>query len=461
MAQLQSVNEVRETRLSVKQKAIFGMGDYLNTVTYGMIGAFLMAFLTDTLLIPMAAVTAIMSLSKLWDAINDPVIGVIIDKSRSPQGTYRPWLVKMAIPFALSNILLWLPIPHWGQTAKITVVSIVYCLYMVFFTAYHIAYGSLGGVMTQNTDDRGSLYGYRLGTSQALYWLLTVLWLPAINLCMNSFGMTQANAYFTCAIVFTVPGLIFAWLLYKNSKEVVPPPESTKLPAKDLWKFIITNAPLIMCMIGQFVSGIYTYGRSTVMMYYFTYYAGNTGLFTLYNAIAIGCGVAGPFTAPFIMEKIGNKGKVVAMGCIVSGAMMVATFFVNPATNPVLFYIFGAVCGYFNGLISASLYACMLDTIEVGQLKTGIRASAFAVSLCHFANKLGMTISTAGVGAVLAAVGFAANQAQNPAVLSWINTFFTWLPGVIGIAVGIVFLFYKLDREAYYKVLEQLRAKGQ
>ena len=132
MEHKQTVTEVKESRLSVKQKVLFGMGDYLNTITYGMISAFLMAFLTDTLLIPMAAVTAIMSLSKLWDAINDPVIGVIIDKSRSPKGVYRPWLIRMMVPFALSNILLWLPIGHWSTSAKITVVSIVYCLYMVW-----------------------------------------------------------------------------------------------------------------------------------------------------------------------------------------------------------------------------------------------------------------------------------------------------------------------------------------
>ena len=243
MEHKQTVTEVKESRLSVKQKVLFGMGDYLNTITYGMISAFLMAFLTDTLLIPMAAVTAIMSLSKLWDAINDPVIGVIIDKSRSPKGVYRPWLIRMMVPFALSNILLWLPIGHWSTSAKITVVSIVYCLYMVFFTAYHIAYGSLGGAMTQNTDDRGSLYGYRLGTSQLLFWLMTVLWLPLINLLMSG-GMAQDKAYFTAAIIFTVPGLLFAVLLYRNSREVVEPQKSTKLPAKDLWHFVIQNGPL-------------------------------------------------------------------------------------------------------------------------------------------------------------------------------------------------------------------------
>lgn len=310
------------------------------------------------------------------------------------------------------------------------------------------------------TNGRGSLYGYRLGTSQLLFWLMTVLWLPLINLLMSG-GMAQDKAYFTAAIIFTVPGLLFAVLLYRNSREVVEPQKSTKLPAKDLWHFVIQNGPLLMVMFGQFVCGIYMYGRSGVMMYYFTYYAGNTNLFTIYNLIAIGCGIAGPFTAPILMEKCGNKGRIVALGAIGSGALFVAMNFINAGTNPLLFYIFAGVSGYFNGLIMAAVYACMLDTIEVGQYKTGIRASAFAVSLCHFANKLGMTISTAGVGAVLAALGFAANQTQNGDVLFWINGFFTWVPGVIGIVVGVVFLFYKLNRERYYEILAKLKEKAE
>ena len=284
--------------------------------------------------------------------------------------------------------------------------------------------------------------------------------LPLINLLMSG-GMAQDKAYFTAAIIFTVPGLLFAVLLYRNSREVVEPQKSTKLPAKDLWHFVIQNGPLLMVMFGQFVCGIYMYGRSGVMMYYFTYYAGNTNLFTIYNLIAIGCGIAGPFTAPILMEKCGNKGRIVALGAIGSGALFVAMNFINAGTNPLLFYIFAGVSGYFNGLIMAAVYACMLDTIEVGQYKTGIRASAFAVSLCHFANKLGMTISTAGVGAVLAALGFAANQTQNGDVLFWINGFFTWVPGVIGIVVGVVFLFYKLNRERYYEILAKLKEKAE
>ena len=72
----------------------------------------------------------------------------------------------------------------------------------VFFTAYHIAYGSLGGAMTQNTDDRGSLYGYRLGTSQLLFWLMTVLWLPLINLLMSG-GLAQDISLFHRCLLYT------------------------------------------------------------------------------------------------------------------------------------------------------------------------------------------------------------------------------------------------------------------
>ncbi len=164
-----------------------------------------------------------------------------------------------------------MPIAQWGNGAKITFISIIYCLYMVFFTAYHIAYGSLGGAMTQKTDERGSLYGYRLGTSQLLFWLVSILWLPVIGLFTKG-GMALDKATFLTALIMTAPGLIFAVLLFKNSREVVPPPESTKLPAKDLLHFISQNPALIMCMLGQFVNGIYAYGRNTVMMYYFTYY---------------------------------------------------------------------------------------------------------------------------------------------------------------------------------------------
>jgi GPH family glycoside/pentoside/hexuronide:cation symporter len=213
-----------------------------------------------------------------------------------------------SIPFALVAILIFFPAPSWSMNGKIIWFSVLYMMYMVVFTIYHISYGALGGTMTQNSDDRGSLFGYRLGSSSAMYWVLS-------------------------------------------------------------------------------------------------------------------------------------------------------TLFINPATNIVLFFVLAAIAGYFQGLITASVYACMLDTIELGQLNTGIRASAFIVSLCHFSNKLGMTIITAATGGILAFLGYVANAEQNANVLMAMNVIFTLAAGIIGIGLGIMFMFYKLDRKAYYDVLEKLKLK--
>ena len=144
-AKHQSVQEVREQRLSVGTKAIFGMGDYLNTVTYGMIAAFLMAFLTDT----------IMVVCILGHGPAQRAVGNMIGSKEN-----------------------------------------------------HV----------QAVD------------SQLLFWLLTVLWLPAVNLLMSKGGLAQDKAYFTAAILFTLPGILFAFLLFKRAKEVVEPPKSTRMP---------------------------------------------------------------------------------------------------------------------------------------------------------------------------------------------------------------------------------------
>jgi sugar (glycoside-pentoside-hexuronide) transporter len=453
-----SVSKIKEKRLSIPIKTVFGLGDWLNTMTYGIMGTFLMFFYTDVVIIPIGVVTTVMALSKLWDAINDPVIGVIIDKSRSRWGVYRPWLLFGSIPFALVAILIFFPAPSWSMNGKIIWFSVLYMIYMVVFTIYHIAYGALGGTMTQNSDDRGSLFGYRLGSSSAMYWVLSTLFIPLV-LLLSSKGLERHTSYLWAVSIFTLPGILFAGIIFIKCREVVKPPKSTKMPFKDMVKIVSANPPLIMTMIGQFVCGIYQTGRGTVMIYYFTYFVKDIGMLSLYTAISMGIGIIGPFTAPLISEKIGNKGRTVVLGAFVDGVCFILMFFINPATNIVLFFVLAAIAGYFQGLITASVYACMLDTIELGQLNTGIRASAFIVSLCHFSNKLGMTIITAVTGGILGFLGYVANAEQNANVLMAMNVIFTLAAGIIGIGLGIMFMFYKLDRKAYYDVLEKLKLK--
>ena len=455
-----SIEDVKRDKLTFGTKISFGLGDWLNTMTYGLMAAFLMFFYSDIIIMPIAVVATIMSLSKFFDAITDPICGVLIDKTRSKHGVYRPWLIYSALPFALVAIAIFAPIAGWNYNAQIAYFTILYLIYTVVFTVYHIAYGALGGTMTQNPDDRGSLFGYRLGFSQAMFWLLSSTFIPLAGIISaNGTAMHPQYGWFFAAAIFVLPGIIFAFTLFKKSKEVVQPPKTTKMPFKSMIQVVSKNPPLMMTMFGQLANGIYGMGRMTVQMYYFEHFVGNIALFSVFNLISIGCGIAGPFTAPLLQKWIGNKGWVVTIGAGISGIMMTLMFFISPATNLVLFFVLAAVAGYTMGLVSASLYACMLDTIELAQLNTGLRASAFIVSMCHFSNKVGMTISTAGVGGVLAVLGYTAGVQQSEAVLSGINIMFTVFPGIFSLIVAFVFLFYRLNRDRFYEVLQQLKDK--
>lgn len=456
MTNSQSLQNVKQNHLSFGVKLSYGLGDYLNTMTYAMIGAFLMPFLTDVLLVPIGFVTALMAISKLWDAVNDPIIGVIVDKSRSRWGVYRPWILFISVPLVCVAVSMWAPIADWSERSKIIYVSAAYCLYTVVFTAHHIAYGSLAGAITQNPDERGQLNGFRLANNQIMRLILLTFFLPYINFLSERFGLRLDRAYCLAAATLILPGILCAVNLFKRTREVVKPPKSNKLPAADLARFVFQNPALLLCMFGQLVMGVYMVGRDSVMLYFFRYAIQDESLYPIYSFISVGCAILGPITAPILMAKLGNKGRVVTIGAGGAGILYVVLFFINPLESSVMFFIVAGLSGYLSGMIYASLFACMLDTVEYGQLKTGIRASAVAVSMCHFSNKIGMTLSTAGVGAVLGALGFMPNVAQNANVVFWIRSFFTWAPGVIGIVLGLTFLFYKLDRDAYYKVLAQI-----
>ena len=459
MTNIYTPQNAKESHLPFSVKLSYGLGDYLNTMTYAMIGAFLMPFLTDVLLIPIGFVTALMAISKLWDAINDPIVGVLVDKSRSRWGVYRPWILFVSVPLACVAIAMWAPISHWSESAKIIYVSAAYCLYTVVFTAHHIAYGSLAGAITLNTDERGKLNGFRLANNQIMRLVLLTFFLPYINFLSNQFNLRIDRAYCLAAATLIIPGILCAVNLFKRTKEVVLPPKSNKLPFSDLTKFVFQNPSLLLCMFGQLVMGIYMVGRDSVMLYFFRYAIQNEALYPFYSFISVGCAILGPITAPLIMEKLGNKGRVVTIGALGAGIFYVIMFFINPVTNSALFFTLAGISGYLSGMIYVSLFACTLDTVEYGQLKTGIRASAVAVSMCHFSNKVGMTLSTAGVGAILGYLGFVPNVMQNGQVVFWIRSFFTWAPGVVGIVLGLIFLFYKLDRDTYYKVLGQIEQK--
>ena len=140
----------------------FGLGDFGNNFVWTFVGSYLMIFYTDVFGIPMAAVSLLMLIARAWDAINDPIIGGLSDRTRTRWGRYRPWVLLMSFPTAIITVLTFWAHPDWSDTSKIVYMYVTYALLVLCYTGVNIPYSAMTSVLTQNTDERAKLSTMRI-----------------------------------------------------------------------------------------------------------------------------------------------------------------------------------------------------------------------------------------------------------------------------------------------------------
>ncbi len=150
-------NEGKNGKVPLISKIAYGFGDVGCNFSWMFVSNFLMIFYTDVFGISMAAVSALMLFSRFWDAINDPIVGGLTDKTKTRWGRYRPWLLVAAPITAVLLMLTFWAHPDWPDTAKVIYMIITYCLLVLGYTCVNIPYGTLCGAMTQDIDERAKI----------------------------------------------------------------------------------------------------------------------------------------------------------------------------------------------------------------------------------------------------------------------------------------------------------------
>lgn len=190
-------------KISLISKFAYGMGDVGCNFSWMFVGNFLMIFYTDVFGISMGAVATLMLLSRFWDAINDPVIGSLTDKTHSRWGRFRPWLLFGAPITALLLVLTFWAHPDWSQTAKVVYMAITYCLLVLGYTCVNLPYGTLCGAMTQDIDERAQLNTSRSVSAMIAIGVINIITVPLIGWLGND---NPKQGYLSVAVIY---GLIF------------------------------------------------------------------------------------------------------------------------------------------------------------------------------------------------------------------------------------------------------------
>ena len=401
--------------LPLLSKFAYGMGDVGCNFSWMFVGNFLMIFYTDAFGISMGAVSVLMLISRFWDAINDPVIGELSDRTHTRWGRFRPWLLIASPLTALVLVLTFWAHPEWSNTAKIIYMSVTYCVLVLGYTCVNIPYGTLCGAMTQNIDERAQINTFRSVSAMTAIGIINIITIPLIHF----FGGDDIKTGFL--LVAILYGCIFAAchiFCFANTKEVVAIPKKQKIPVRTQ------------------LSAATTYSLAIIIP-----------------------SIIGAASFVWVFEKLNNKGWAAAFFSFCTGIATFMLYFFSPNSSPVMFYLFAILTQFFFSGFNTAIYAIIPDCVEYGEWKTGIRNDGFQYAFVSLGNKIGMAIGTALLAWAIADAGYVANTVQNQEVLNIIHHCFSTIPGVLWVLTGFVLLFYRLNRKTYDRIFSELQQR--
>lgn len=436
----------------LKKTQIFGysIGDLGINLNFQMVGFYLAYFYTDVFGLKPAHVTILFLVARIWDAVNDPLMGYLSDHTRSRWGKFRPYLLFCAIPLNVLLIACFFT-PEFSYTGKLIYAYVTYILQGMLFTAVGLPYSSINAVMTQDSQERSVISSWRM-------FFAVVMALGFIAICGKPIvGLfeTEQKGFFFLAIILGVSSTALLWLAFSQSEERVEVARE-KYGAKDIITILFGNRELWILALAMLLNtSVWVIGNA-VALYYFKYILHNADLQSLFFRYMIPCNVVGVIVTPYLTRFMG-KHKTFILGSIIVAVFSFARYFVPDES---LTLIFGLSMVSTVGMMFCSVtqWAMLPDTIEYGQWKTGVRSEGIPYAFFSFMQKAGMALAGSFATYVMARTGYEANTDLLPAAEEGIRWLFNIVPALCSVLCLFSLFFYRLNEARYKEILTELNS---
>lgn len=442
--------------LSMSTKVSYGLGDMASQFVWSFIGSYLMIFYTDVALLPTAAISMIFLIARVWDAVNDPIMGAIAERTRTKYGRFRPYLLY-GTPFLIIFYILCFTAPDFSgnMTIKVIYAAVTYIGLGMLYTAVNLPYGALMTVMSKNSKDRSDLSTYRMLGSNIGGLILSAISLPLI-LYFGKGDQAKPLGYTMTAVILSLAALPMFYIVFWKCKEVVQvPKQATAVPVIKSFKACI-NRPFLCLFALNSLALVGKFGQAGVAMYYYRYVLQRSDLAALLMVLLNGATALGIFLFARLSNRFGKKMTTI-VSFLLAGVFQIAIYFVSYDNIPMVMIL--TVC---TGLTRFGLpvaTAMLADVIDYTEDKTGIRPDGTAYSVYSFGTKLSSAL-VGSVGVVLLAkVGYVANAVQSAEAMQGINMVVNVLPGACWLIALIPLVLYNLSEEKYAEIRKRLDAK--
>ncbi|NUM73562.1 MFS transporter [candidate division KSB1 bacterium] len=456
-------------KLSIKEKIGYSLGDTASNLFFQTFILFLPIFYTDVFGLPAAAMGTMFLVTRIFDAVNDPIMGTIADQTKTRWGKFRPYILLFAIPFGIMGVLTFTT-PGFDATGKLIYAYITYNLLMVMYTIVNVPYSALMGVITPNSLERTEVSSFRF---VAAFVGGLIVQAATISL-VKYFGQGNDAVGWQWAMV-CLAGLaaVLLFITFATTKERVQPPKEQKSQFKRDLRDLFSNAPWLMIAGATVCQLTFIVMRQSSVAYYFKYYVGDQQLNLFGNVINLSYET---FTSSFLLtgsvvtiigvvltkwfSKLLDKKNTYA-GFLIAAAVVNAVLYVVRPQDVILIYVLNLLFSFFVGPVSVLQWAMYTDTADYSEWKNNRRATGLLMAASLFALKLGLTLGGACVGWLLAYYGFVANQEQTPEAMSGIVSLLSIFPAIFGIAGGLLMMRYPLTNKMMVKIEEDLTVRRQ
>ena len=436
--------------LSVREKIGYSLGDAAANFVFQTMLVFQLSFYTDTFGLTASAAGTLFLVVRFWDAIFDPIMGVVADRTKTRWGKFRPWILWTAVPFGVVGVLAFTT-PHFGYHGKLIYAYATYILLMMVYSANNLPYSALSGVMTSDGIERTSLSSYRFVSAMIAAFAIQGLAMPMVKLLG---GGSDARGYQLTMGLFSILGVIFFIITFLSTRERIQPAPDQKTSIKQDFTDLSKNRAWFAIFALTILYFIALSLRGGVMVYYFKYYLHKPDLFSYYNVTGLGATIIGIFLSKPLVTRFGKPATFVG-GLILTSVFMAPLLWV-PATGVVTAFVLQGLAWFCYGPTVPLLWSMMADVADYSEWKNRRRATGVIFSAIVFGLKAGLGFGGAIGGWLLASYGYNANAEQSETALTGIRLCASVFP-VIPFLLGAACLsFYPINSRMNRQIQDEL-----
>lgn len=434
------------------RRQIFGytVGDLGINLNFQLIGFYLAYFYTDVFGLSPAHVAGLFLVARIWDAINDPLMGYLADRNESKRGKFRPFLLYGALPLNLVLLACFFT-PELSHTGKIIYAYITYIMHGMLFTLVGLPYSALTAVMTQDQQERAVISTYRMFFAVAVAVTLVAV---GVRPFVAQFP-TEQQGFAVTAGIFAMLSTGLIWFAYRNSEERVDVPrENYKI--RSIIPMLARNKALLILGLAMLLNTCVWVVKNAVATYYFKYLwddaSGN--LQSVFFLVMQTAAVAGALAAPALTRRFGKRQVFMVASVVV--AIFYATRQLVPLGMLVPLFAISLIADFGQMLAAITQWGMVPDTVEYGHWKTGVRSEGMPYAFFSLMQKLGLAVGGAFAALMLGWTGYVANAEQTPEALNGIEILFNLVPAGFSILCLLTLFFYPISTAFFERITREL-----